>query len=249
MTKANNFLTEEYLFAVADVVLVDEETGIQLATSSLKSHNITQSVDTTEIKAGQNNDTLVTIKSNKVITVEIEDVRQNRQWLAMQMGADIETGSVEAYAFPKNYTVKGGTVTLDHTPLSGQTIKVYNANTKALVEAQLSSNTLTLSSVEDGTVVVVEAYKYTITDAEIVRFDSGKYAKSYRLILDEPVFNSEYAVIGRRQTIFHRATADDGFTLNGSTERGEKTNSYKFTVNKHPLHDDLGVIIYHNEEK
>ena len=50
---ANNYLTEEYLFAVADAILVDEETGIQLATSSLKSHNIAQSVDTTEIKAGQ----------------------------------------------------------------------------------------------------------------------------------------------------------------------------------------------------
>ena len=37
---ANNYLTEEYLFAVADAILVDEETGIQLATSSLKSHNI-----------------------------------------------------------------------------------------------------------------------------------------------------------------------------------------------------------------
>lgn len=248
---ANNYLTEEYLFAVADAILVDEETGIQLATSSLKSHNIAQSVDTTEIKAGQDNDTLVTIKSNKALTVELEDVRQSRQWLAMQMGSDIEDSeSIEAYAFPKQYTVEPeNVVTLDHEPVSGQKIKVYNAKTKASIEASVSGNTLTLTGANNGDRVVVEAYKYIIENAEVLRFKSNKFAKSYRLILDEPVFDGDYEIIGRRQTIFYKATADDNFTLNGSTDRGEKTNTYKFTIKKHPLHEDLGVIVYHNEEK
>lgn len=250
MAGKNNYLTEEYLLAVVDAVLVDEETGIQLATSSLKSHNISQSVDSTEIKAGQDNDTLITIKSNKTVTVELEDVRQNRQWLAMQMGSDIATESIEAYAFPKRYTVEASNkVTLSHTPIVGQTIKVYKADTKESVEVELSGQELTVTGANEGDVVIVEAYKYTISNAEVLRFKSNKFAKSYRLILDEPVFNDEVDVIGRRQTIFYRVIADDNFTLNGSTDRGEKTNSYKFTVKKHPLHDDLGVIVYHNEEK
>ena len=248
---ANNYLTEEYLFAVADAILVDEETGIQLATSSLKSHNISQSVDSTEIKAGQDNDTLVTIKSNKVVTVELEDVRQSRQWLAMQMGSDIEEGeSVEAYAFPKKYTVAaGGVVTLDHTPVGGQKIKAYNSKTKESLETSLSGKQLTITSAREGDVVTVEAYKHIIASAEVLRFKSDKFAKSYRLILDEQVFDGDYEVVGRRQTIFYKAIADDNFTLNGSTDRGEKTNTYKFTVKKHPLYEDLGVIVYHNEAK
>lgn len=250
MTGLNNYLTEEYLLSVADVVIVDEETGVQLATSSLKSHNISQSVDSTEIKAGQENDTLVTIKSNKTVTVELEDVRQSRQWLAMQMGSEIKSESIEIYAFPKRYTVEAqNKVTLAHTPIAGQTIKVYKADTKQVVSAELSGSSLTLTGAQQGDVVIVEAYKYTADSAEVLRFKSDGFAKSYRLILDEPVFNDEVEVIGRRQTIFFKATADDNFTLNGSSDRSEKTNTYKFTVKKHPLHDDLGVIVYHEEGK
>lgn len=246
----NNYLTEEFLLSVADVVLVDEETGIQLAEANLKSHNITQSVDTAEIKAGQDNDTLVTIKSNKNITVELESVTQSRQWLAMQMGSDITTEAIVAYAFPRKYTVEAlNKVTLVHTPVAGQKIKVYNAKTKAVVEAELAEGVLTLTGATEGDIVVVEAYQYSVTNAEVLRFKSNKFAKSYRLILDEAVFNDEVEVIGRRQTIFYRATAEDGFTLNGTTDRAEKTNTYTFSIKKHPLYDDLGVIVYHNEDK
>ena len=45
----------EFLLSVADVLLIDKD-GHQLASATLKSHNMTQSVDTTEIRAGQAND-------------------------------------------------------------------------------------------------------------------------------------------------------------------------------------------------
>ena len=251
-----NYLTEEYLFAVADAVLIDEATGIQLATCSLKSHNVAQTVDTTEIKAGQENDTLVTIKSNKNLTVELEDVRQSRQWLAMQMGSTIEANEdVIAYAFPKFYTVDENLeITLEHTPEPNQVIRVYNRDTKeVLVSHATVDTTITLpeEKANEGDIVVVESYKYKINagKAEVLHIKSNKFAKSYRLILDELVFDNDYEVVGRRQTIFYKVTADDAFTLAGSTERSEQTNTYKFTVKKHPSYDDLGVIVYHNEAK
>lgn len=265
---SKHFLTEEYLLSVADAVLVDEATGVQLATASLTTHNISQSVDITEIKAGQENATYVTLKNNKTITVELTDIQQNRQWFAMQTGADIEElgggglPNIEAYAFPKTYALPAINVDkfelqLDHTPIVGQIIKVYKAETKEQIEQQhITLNGQTLEIAQAGVagmnqndLVVVEAYKYTLVQGDVIRLKSGKYGKSYRLILDEKVMDSDLEIVGRRQSIFYKVTPDDSFTLSGSTELSEQNQTYTFTVKKHPNYDDLGVIIYHNETK
>ncbi len=264
---SKHFLTEEYLLSVADAVLVDEATGVQLATASLTTHNISQSVDITEIKAGQENATYVTLKNNKTITVELTDIQQNRQWFAMQTGADIEElgggglANIEAYAFPKTYTLPapqpGGDIhlELDHTPIAPQTIKIYKANTKEQVEQvhiTLNGQNLEIAQaagLAQNDLVVVEAYKYSLTKGDVIRLKSGKYGKSYRLILDEKVMDSDLEIVGRRQSIFYKVTPDDNFTLSGSTELSEQNQTYTFTVKKHPNYEDLGVIIYHNEKK
>lgn len=265
---SKHFLTEEYMLSVADAVLVDETTGVQLATASLTTHNISQSVDITEIKAGQENATYVTLKNNKTITIELVDIQQNRQWFAMQSGADIEelgvANTVEAYAFPKNYTLPAPTgvgndfeITLDHTPIipAGQSLKVYNAKDKKEIEdahIELAGATLTVKAaagLAQNDIVVVEAYKYSLNKGDMIRLKSGKYGKSYRLILDEKVMDADLEIVGRRQSIFYKVTPDDNFTLSGSTELSEQNQTYTFTVKKHPNYDDLGVIIYHNEKK
>ena len=79
----------EFLLSVADVLLIDKD-GHQLASATLKSHNMTQSVDTTEIRAGQANDVLATIKNNKTIEVTIEDVQQKHEFIAMMLGSAMD---------------------------------------------------------------------------------------------------------------------------------------------------------------
>ena len=81
---------EELLLSVADVLLIDLDTKMEYATASLKTHNISQSVDTSEIRAGRNNAVVATLESNKTITVEIEDVHSNRDWIAIAMDAEVE---------------------------------------------------------------------------------------------------------------------------------------------------------------
>ena len=80
---------EEFLLSVADVLLIDLESGMEYATATLASHNISQSVDTSEIRAGRNNAVIATLESNKTITVEVEDVHANRDWLAIAMDAEL----------------------------------------------------------------------------------------------------------------------------------------------------------------
>ena len=103
---------EEFLLSVADVLLVDLESGMEYATATLASHNISQSVDTTEIRAGRNNAVIATLESNKTITVEIEDVHANRDWIAIAMDAELaEKTDLDVVVLPQTLKVVDGKVT------------------------------------------------------------------------------------------------------------------------------------------
>lgn len=226
----------EFLLSVADVLLLDKE-GNQLASATLKSHNMTQSVDTTEIRGGQRNDVLATIKNNKTIEVTIEDVQQQRDFIAMMLGAEIQAGQkVDAYVLPQGLTVKGGEVELPHEPKSGETV-VYTKPDGTPVEQGA------ISSLQDGDIIFCSGYKYE-ADAEKMVIASDKFAGSFKMVLDEQVFDADMQVIARKQTVFHKVIPNDSFTLEGSAERAEKTISYTFTVALESGQQDLGYIAY-----
>ena len=226
----------EFLLSVADVLLLDKE-GDQLASATLKSHNMTQSVDTTEIRGGQRNDVLATINNNKTIEVTIEDVQQQRDFIAMMLGAEIQAGQkVDAYVLPQGLTVKGGKVELPHEPKSGETV-VYTKPDGTPVEEDA------ITSLSDGEIVFCSGYKYE-ADAEKMVIASDKFAGSFKMVLDEQVFDADMQVIARKQTVFHKVIPNDSFTLEGSAERAEKTISYTFTVALESGQQDLGYIAY-----
>ena len=127
----------EFLLSVADVLLLDSKTGTQLASATLKSHSMNQTVDTTEIRAGQANDVLATIKNNKTIEVTIEDVQQKHEFIAMMLGAQMQTGAtVDAYVLPQGLVVASNKVQLPQTPKEGEEIVVTKANGEVVALAQ-----------------------------------------------------------------------------------------------------------------
>ena len=226
----------EFLLSVADVLLLDAQ-GNQLASATLKSHNMSQSVDTTEIRGGQRNDVLATIKNNKTIEVTIEDVQQQRDFIAMMLGAEIQTGQkVDAYVLPQGLTVKGGKVSLPQEPKSGETVVYTQADGTPIEEDAISG-------LGDGEIIFCSGYKYE-ADAEKMVIASDKFAGSFKMVLDEQVFDADMQVIARKQTVFHKVIPNDSFTLEGSAERAEKTISYTFTVALESGQQDLGYIAY-----
>ena len=230
----------EFLLSVADVLLLDEK-GNQLASATLKSHNMTQSVDTTEIRGGQSNDVLATIKNNKTIEVTIEDVQQQRDFIAMMLGAEIEKGAtVDAYVLPQGLIVKDGAVQLPQTPKSTEDV-VYTTADGTVV------STSEISSMKDGDIVFCSGYAYE-AQAEKMAIASDKFAGSFKMVLDEQVFNEDMQVVARKQTVFHKVIPNDSFTLDGSAERAEKTISYTFTVALETGRSDLGYIVYLPED-
>ena len=236
----------EFLLSVADVLLMDAK-GNQLASATLKSHNMSQTVDTTEIRAGQANDVLATIKNNKTIEVTIEDVQQKHDFIAMMLGAKIETGAtVDAYVLPQGLTVKSNKVDLPQTPKVGEKVVVTKADGTALDGASVTGKEITgLSGLNDGDIVYISGYAYSApADNMKMAIASDKFAGSFKMVLDEQVFNADMQIIARKQTVFYKVIPNDSFTLDGSAERAEKTTSYTFTVALEQGREDLGYVLY-----
>ena len=236
----------EFLLSVADVLLIDKD-GHQLASATLKSHNMTQSVDTTEIRAGQANDVLATIKNNKTIEVTIEDVQQKHEFIAMMLGSAMEaSATVDAYVLPQGLTVKGNKAELPQTPKAQETVVVTKADGTAIDGASVSGKEITgLTGVNDGEIVYISGYAYEAPSDNIkMAIASDKFAGSFKMVLDEQVFNADMQIIARKQTVFYKVIPNDSFTLDGSAERAEKTASYTFTVALVPGEESLGYILY-----
>lgn len=196
----------EFLLSVADVLLLDKE-GRQLASATLKSHNMSQTVDSTDIRAGQNNDILATIKNNKTIEVTIEDVQQKRDFIAMMMGAEIQTGqTVDAYVLPQAIEVgEAGAIVLPQIPKTGERVVVEDATGKVLTTTGTGQNlTISQSVPAKGTLVYISGYAYETEASELMVISSSKFASSYKMILDEQVFDADMQIVARKQTVFHK---------------------------------------------
>lgn len=235
----------EFLLSVADVLLIDKD-GHQLASATLKSHNMSQTVDTTEIRAGQANDVLSTIKNNKTIEVTIEDVQQKHDFIAMMLGTEaVAAPSVEAYVLPQGIEVKEGKITLPQLPLTGKEPKVTKANGEEISTTFSEKQSGSLSGVQNGDIVYISGYPYAApADNLKMTIKSDQFAGSYKMILDEQVFNADMQIIARKQTVFHKVIPNDSFTLDGSAERAEKTTSYTFTVALEQGRQELGYVLY-----
>ena len=241
----------EFLLSVADVLLLDEK-GNQLASATLKSHSMNQTVDTTEIRAGQANDVLATIKNNKTIEVTIEDVQQKHDFIAMMLGGKMEdaAATVDAYELPKGMPLASETtLELAHAPKQGEEVKVTDATGKPL--GTLTGNgtdkvvTVSGENLAKDKIVYVSGYAYEApAKSQKIVIKSDRFAGSYKMVLDEQVFDADMKIIARKQTVFHKVIPNDSFTLDGSSERAEKTASYTFTVALVPGEESLGYILY-----
>ena len=231
---------EELLLSVADVLLVDLNTGMEYATASLKTHNISQSVDTSEIRAGRNNAVIATLESNKTITVEIEDVHANRDWLAIAMDANLAEGqTIKVRVLPQTLKVEGGKVKLSRTP--AEAIKGYNKSSEN-AEVSISSDG-TVTTAEDGDIILVESYEVQVT-ADVISMGGEGAGHAFGMYMEESVFNNNMKVIATKTTYFPRVVPESSFSIEGSSELAEQNMTYTFTVAQAEGQKFLGQVIY-----
>lgn len=250
--KANaHFLEELYDLSVANALLIDEETGLELYSVSLETHAINQTAESELVKAGQNNDTFLEIKKDKEITIELVDIQQKRDWEALKLGGQLETRKVKVSAFPRNYTVGGSTakeIDLEYTPVGGSKPVVYNKKTNKPLpdgEVTLSSKKLTITSsdINKGDIVFVGSYFHEV-EAEAIDIKNESNVPNMRLELDIPKFGSDNKVKYMKKVVFYKVSLGEDFSMEGSSERSKQSTTHTMTVLKHPDHDSLGFFAY-----
>ena len=232
---------EELLLSVADVLLIDLDTKMEYATASLKSHNISQTVDTSEIRAGRSNAVVATLESNKTITVEIEDVHSNRDWIAIAMDANVEDNATATIrVLPQTLKVENGKVKLSRVPaaeIQGYNKSKDNAVVKISVDGSVDG------TAQNGDIILVESYDVTVA-AEQIKIGGEGAGRAFAMYLEESVFNNNMKVIATKTTYFPRVVPESSFTMSGSSELAEQNMTYTFTVAQPEGEKELGHIFY-----
>ena len=247
---------EELLLSVADVVLIElirgeEQQGVEYATASLKSHNISQTVDTSEIRAGRKNAVIATLESNKTITVEIEDVHANRDWLAIAMDGEMaEDQTVEVRVLPQKITVPQELdITLPKAP-NTETINIVVDGVKKTVPVSDGVISAEAHDAAPGKVIEVMSYKHNATGVDVITVGGSKgQGRAFAMYLEESVFNNDMKVIATKTTYFPRVVPESSFSMSGSSELAEQNMTYTFTVTQAEGKEFLGKVFYVEEEE
>ena len=249
MSKVANELMTKKLFevSVADIYFYSKKTGIEMFTGTLTQHEITQSVDEEDIKAGRNNDTLATIKKNKQITFTLTDVISRLDQEAFQFGgvvADVD-GTVEAFHMPKNYTVlEGLKVKLDKTPIDGEEVKAYSLATNKEVPATLNGNELTLTGVEVGETVFVGGFSYVAPNgAKYYDISPDPTTEPMFAVIEVPIYDSDMNLVAVKQYHFPKVSMSGNVTKSGQSEKTAPAIQTEVKVLKDDSVDYLGRVV------
>ena len=237
---------EELLLSVADVLLIDNKAGVEYASATLASHNISQSVDSSEIRAGRKNAVICTLESNKTITVEVEDVHANRDWIAIAMDAELaEKTNFDARHLPVKLVVSDSlTVTLPKEPKNPAEVKFFDAQRQEVTATPGTGAEFTLTGVQKGDVVETSSFVHVVPAADVMEIGGEGMGRSFSMFLEETVMNNDMEVIATKTTFFPRVVPDSSFTMEGTSELAEQNMTYTFTVVQADGYDYLGQIYY-----
>ncbi len=246
MATANKFLTEEYYEStIGEILVVDEETGLEMYSASLKSSNVNKTGTKTPVRAGRNNVQFLEMVGDSEYTIEVVDIQTKRDWLALKLGGILESKKVQLRAFPKNYTVGNGkSITLDHAPIGDEVPVVYDKATGASIAVTCEAGVLTITGdTKVGTIVMVGSYKYE-ADGEAISIPTADKGRDVSITITSPVLDSSFNEVFEKVYSFHRASLSTDFADQATAEKSENAITTSFTVLKHPDYEDLGTLAY-----
>jgi hypothetical protein len=169
---------------VADVIFYDLITGKPaLFLDTLKMSNLENTAEVSYIQGGKGNPRLMGFDFNRTATFTLQDALMNPKALALQSGAEIVKGVVEAHK-REVLDVVAGAVSLSKAPVVGS-VTVYETTdgydfVKEVVPT-LVAQEMTLPAVTSNKVVVFYRYETDAT-AERIIISSDKYAGYYKVV-------------------------------------------------------------------
>ena len=260
-------MAKEMLLGVADVLILDDATGLQIASATLSSHTIEQTVDSTDLRGGRTNKLIGRLKTNKSLTVTVEDLQQTKEMQALMAGEDIVKTPTVAFTMPQEVKYVTDGFELPVNLKTGTPLYCYNVTTGEQYDVEVTPGATDKVKVGvkgnggnqpnnivvqlgDGTPVLLGAYRYDTTTEENFSIRSDKFAKNVSVILEEDVYDGEtMEIIKVKQTIIPVASPDENFSLSGSAEISETTASYTFTaLASGDCENMLGYVVYLDPE-
>ncbi|TBL76244.1 hypothetical protein [Paenibacillus thalictri] len=237
---------------IADVyeVLLKDSEGNVFATTTLQDAKIDVKVKETDVRGGRGNQLIGVLHSDRDIAITLTDVDFKYDWLAAQLGQDIVTGAGVAYAMPKFYEAAGTTtvkVTLDQTPLSVDTLAIYDQNGVKLEASSyaLLGKELTFSSgVEAGDTVEVRTYQYaTNAKTETITIDNAVFAKGVIAVMETIEIDNQENPINRIQYQFDNTLPTGAFTIEAKSDRSANTSQFNLRVIKPKQSTSVGKVL------
>ena len=273
MAKENPHLLDElYSFTTCDVLIVDNQSGMELYSGTLKSHSLNKTVNKTPIKAGIGGITWVELEDSSEITLEIVDLRERIDMEALKLSGSMvvkQEADKVLTAFPKKYKLAAATnglannfsVTLDHegalVSLDSTKYTMYDFKTgkpivntalKMLGDGELVVDTTMVGDatiiLEEGSSVMVGSYQYKEPTSQVVEIAAESVGTDVSVTLKQPLYGPDRKVKKWRQTHFYRCSLGSEFTQESATEMAEQNTTSSFTILKHPEYDELGFIAY-----
>lgn len=241
---------------VFDVILVDND-GDVIATTTLTEANIEVSVKENDVRGGKGNQLLGILHSDRDIAINLTDAEFRYEWMAKQLGQDVVTGAGVAYAMPKWYEVVDLDdigpetdlgFTLEHAPLTTDSgLKLFDDTGKELVlttDYTISGSKVIIVGGVLGEMVEVRVYKYaTVATTETIEIDNSVFAKGVKCILDTIEIDGEENPTHSIQYQFDRALPSGNFTINTASERTAQTQAFNLRVVKPANSTKVGKVL------
>lgn len=173
-----------------NLTLIDHESGVQLYSKTLQDIGIDIKEDNKKLQGGIGNPTIYAWGENRQIEISLDDTTAKLDFTVAKFGQELQKGEVKAFQEAMQYTVKGGKFDLLQEPAKGVKPQMFNMKTGELIPAEniaITGKGVTITTtVTDGD-VYVNGYDITVTDALYFDIDSDKFAKSFEVIISNPV--------------------------------------------------------------
>jgi hypothetical protein len=239
---------------VFEVLLIDDD-GDVVATTTLQDANIEVSVQENDVRGSRGNQLLGVLHSDRDIAISLNDVNFRYDFLAKQLGQDIVTGAGTAYSMPKWYTTVDGAdtvtdpeITLEKTPSDSTTLAIYNENgakiTGFTVSGAVVDFTNASPTVAVNQKVEVRTFKYaTSASSQEIKINNSVFAKGVKAVLETVEVDEQTETVTHKiQYEFTKSLPTGAFSINTASERTAQVQAFNLRVVKPTTSNEVGFI-------
>lgn len=199
---------------VTNAILYDTSGLIAWEGKAMTDSSLEITTNKTDKRAGQNNEIIGSIFSERNLNVTLTAGDWNIEYLATQVGAEIEIGKQTFTIDNYSTTAVSGVITLPEIP-ADKKAHVKIGDTFVKVDATTTSVDLTSNGVTDECIDVVYIIERLGKSASI---DTGSNPFVGKLILTTPLFDGKLGEVGRYEVEVPTFQLDGNFTQSFSAD-------------------------------